>query len=157
MKNELLNIKLSDKGTIKSTELVEIINSFRELEGKSELQHNDFMKKIRKESETLKSLGLSNEGNFSLIEYTDERNRKKPCYELDKNGMFMILNSESTLVRFKTVEYINKLEEQVQLLKEEIWRQLHNRLSSIIGKECLENSRTSIQEQILLPQEQCSH
>ena len=119
MKNELLNIKLSDKGTIKSTDLVEIINSFRELEGKSELQHNDFMKKIRKESETLKSLGLSNEGNFSLIEYTDERNRKKPCYELDKNGMFMILNSESTLVRFKTVEYINKLEEQVQLLKEE--------------------------------------
>ena len=45
MKNELLNIKLSDKGTIKSTELVEIINSFRELEGKIELQHNDFMKK----------------------------------------------------------------------------------------------------------------
>ena len=47
IKNELLNIKLSDKGTIKSTELVEIINSFRELEGKSELQHYDFMKKIR--------------------------------------------------------------------------------------------------------------
>ena len=45
MKNELLNIKLSDKGTIKSTDLVKIINSFRELEGKSELQHNDFMKK----------------------------------------------------------------------------------------------------------------
>ena len=34
MKNELLNIKLSDKGTIKSTELVEIINRFRELEGR---------------------------------------------------------------------------------------------------------------------------
>ena len=66
MKNKLLNIKLSDKGTIKSTELVEIINSFRELEGKSELQHYDFMKKIRKEIETLKTLGLIGTGNFSL-------------------------------------------------------------------------------------------
>ena len=56
MKNELLNIKLSDKGTIKSTDLVKIINSFRELEGKSELQHNDFMKKIRKEIEGKESM-----------------------------------------------------------------------------------------------------
>ena len=119
MKNELLNIKLSDKGTIKSTELVEIINSFRELEGKPELQHYDFIKKIKKESEVLKALGLGNAGNFSLVEYTDKKGEKRPCYELDKNGMFMMLNSESTLVRFKTVEYINKLEEQVQLLKEE--------------------------------------
>ena len=119
MKNELLNIKLSDDGTIKSTDLVEIINSFRELEGKSELQHKDFMRKIRKEAETLETLGLGNGRNFSLIEYTDERNRKKPCYELNRYGMFQMLNSESTLVRFKTVEYINKLEEQVKLLKEE--------------------------------------
>ena len=119
MKNELLNIKLSDKGTIKSTELVEIINSFRELEGKSELQHKDFMKKIRKEIETLETLGLIGGGNFSPSSYINSQNKEQPCYELDKNGMFMMLNSESTLVRFKTVEYINKLEEQVQLLKEE--------------------------------------
>ena len=46
MKNELLNIKLSDKGTIKSTELVEIINSFRELEGKEKLLHKSFVEKI---------------------------------------------------------------------------------------------------------------
>lgn len=119
MKNELLNIKLSDKGTIKSTELVEIINNFRELEGKTELQHKSFMAKIKKESETLKTLGLGNGQNILLVEYTDKKGEKRPCYELDKNGMFMMLNSESTLVRFKTVEYINKLEEQVKLLKEE--------------------------------------
>ena len=119
MKNELLNIKLSDKGTIKSTDLVEIINSFRELEGKSELQHKDLIRKIRKESDTLKKLGLNTERNFSPSEYKDSTGRKLPCYELNRNGMFMMLNSESTLVRFKTVEYINKLEEQVQLLKEE--------------------------------------
>ena len=119
MKNELLNIKLSDKGTIKSTELVEIINSFRELEGKPELLHKSFMAKIEKELETLKTLGLRGGQNILPAKYLDKQGKERPCYELDKNGMFMILNSESTLVRFKTVEYINKLEKQVQLLKEE--------------------------------------
>ena len=66
MKNELLNIKLSDKGTIKSTELVEIINCFRQIEGGKELQHYDFIKKIRKELKILKNLGLNTEGNISV-------------------------------------------------------------------------------------------
>ena len=118
MKNELLNIKLSDKGTIKSTELVEIINSFRGLEGRKKLQHYDFYKKITKEINILKEFKIA-DGNISVSEYKDSTGRKLPCYELNRNGMFMMLNSESTLVRFKTVEYINKLEEQVQLLKEE--------------------------------------
>ena len=119
MKNELLNIKLSDKGTIKSTDLVDVINYFRFEEKKNDLSHKNFMAKIRKEIETLKILGLDSGLNFKPAKYLDKQGKERPCYELDKNGMFMILNSESTLVRFKTVEYINKLEEQVQLLKEE--------------------------------------
>ena len=71
MKNELLNIKLSDKGTIKSTELVEIINSFRELEGKSELLHKSFMAKIEKELETLKTLGLRGGQNILQVKEID--------------------------------------------------------------------------------------
>ena len=112
--------------------MVDIINQFREEEFEilkekglnkkakyTELRHNDFMTKIKKELETLKTLGLCNERNISLVEYTDKKGEKRPCYELNRYGMFIMLNSESTLVRFKTVEYINKLEEQVQLLKEE--------------------------------------
>ena len=75
MKNELLNIKLSDKGTIKSTELVDIINSFRELEGKVKLQHKSFIKKIRKEVEALKKLGLNTEQNILPSEYKDTTGR----------------------------------------------------------------------------------
>ena len=119
MKNELLNIKLSDKGTIKSTELVEIINCFRQIEGGKELQHYDFIKKIRKELKILKNLGLNTEGNISVSEYKDSTGRTLPCFELNKNGMLQMLNSESALVRFKTIEYIGNLEKQVQLLKEE--------------------------------------
>ena len=118
MKNELLNIKLSDKGTIKSTELVEIINSFRELAGRKKLQHYDFYEKITKEINILKEFKIA-DGNISVSEYKDSTGRKLPCYELNRYGMFQMLNSESTLVRFKTIEYIGNLEEQVQLLKEE--------------------------------------
>ena len=82
MKNELLNIKLSDKGTIKSTDLAEIINSFRELEGKEKLLHKSFIEKIKKEVEALKKLGLNTEQNILPSEYKDTTGRKLPCYEL---------------------------------------------------------------------------
>lgn len=67
--NKLINITLGENNTINSIDLVDIINEFRTLEGKKELQHNDFMKKIRKEVETLKTLGLDGVGNFSQSNY----------------------------------------------------------------------------------------
>ena len=105
---------------IKSTELVDIINDFRKVESETtnskyvELKHNDFLKKIRTELEILNSLGVKDEGNFSLISYTDSQNRVKPCFELNRDGMLQMLNSESALVRYKTIEYINKLESQIK-------------------------------------------
>ena len=119
MSKELTNlgVTLNKDGFITSVDLVEIINYFRNVEKKETmLQHKDFMTKIRKEIKTLESLGLD-ERNFSLISYTDKQNREKPCYLLNKDGMLIMLNSESTLVRYKTVEYINKLEEQLKQLQ----------------------------------------
>lgn len=115
MKATKLLTKLTDGGLkIKSTELVDIINQFRELEdGKAKLQHYDFYKKTKKEAETLKKLGLGNDGNFSLVEYVDAKGEKRPCYELTRDGMLQMLNSESTLVRYKTIEYINQLENTI--------------------------------------------
>ena len=77
------------------------------------------MEKIRKELETLKSLGLNTEGKISFSEYKDTTGKKNPCYELNRDGMLQMLNSESALVRFKTIEYTGNLEKQVRLLKEE--------------------------------------
>lgn len=105
---------------IKSTELVDIINDFRKVEagaiGKTytELAHYDFYKKIKKELDTLKSVGVSNDGNISEITYLDSKNRIQPCFELNRDGMLQMLNSESALVRYKTIEYINKLENQIK-------------------------------------------
>lgn len=108
-------IKVNEEVRITSMELVELINDFRKLEGrKTKLEHSDFMKKIRKELNTLKSLGLDNGGNISLVDYTDSKGEKRPCYSLNKDGMLQMLNSESTLVRFKTIEHINVLENKIK-------------------------------------------
>ena len=110
---------ITERGTILSTNLVTIINEFRKIESETneekrfiELKHRDFMKKIRKEDETLKTLGLNNERNFSLVEYIDKKGEKRPCYELNRDGMIIMLNSESAIVRYYTMEYIKKLEEK---------------------------------------------
>ena len=105
---------------IKSTELVDIINDFRKGEAEAigktytELAHYDFYKKIKKELDILKSIGVSNDGNISEIAYLDSKNRIQPCFELNRDGMLQMLNSESALVRYKTIEYINKLENQIK-------------------------------------------
>jgi phage antirepressor YoqD-like protein len=116
---EKVQLFTSEKRTIKSTELVEIINQFRLLESEAsgkkytELRHNDFMTKIKKEVETLKTLGLEGQRNFSQSSYINSQNKEQPCFELNVSGMRMMLNSESTVVRFKTEEYIEKLEKQL--------------------------------------------
>ena len=105
---------------IKSTELVDIINDFRKVESETtnskyvELRHNDFMTKIRKELDVLKSLGIGGERNFSHGSYRDKQNQERPCFELNRDGMLQMLNSESALVRYKTIGYINKLEDQIK-------------------------------------------
>ena len=127
MSKELTNlgITLNENGFITSVDLVEIINYFRAFERESgltgrlqnPLHHGDLLKKIRKEIEVLKNAGLEPEGEFAFGSYTDKQNQQRPCYLLNKDGMLMMLNGESALVRYKTVEYINKLEEELKQLQ----------------------------------------
>lgn len=118
---------ITERGTILSTNLVTIINEFRKVESEAneekrfiELKHKSLMEKIRKEDETLKTLGLNNEQNFSLVEYIDKKGEKRPCYELNRDGMIIMLNSESTIVRYYTIEYIKKLEEKLKQVTKEV-------------------------------------
>ena len=105
---------------IKSTELVDIINDFRKVESETtnsnyvELQHKSFMTKIKNELKVLESLGIGGEQNILPSTYINSQNKVQPCFELNRDGMLQMLNSESALVRYKTIEYINKLEEQVK-------------------------------------------
>lgn len=118
---------ITERNTILSTNLVTIINEFRKIESETneskkfiELKHKSLMEKIRKEVETLKILGLNNEQNFLLVEYIDKKGEKRPCYELNRDGMIIILNSESAIVRYYTMEYIKKLEEKLKEITKEV-------------------------------------
>ena len=118
---------ITERGTILSTNLVTIINEFRKVESEAneekrfiELKHKSLMEKIRKEDEILKTLGLNNEQNFLLVEYIDKKGEKRPCYELNRDGMIIMLNSESTIVRYYTMEYIKKLEEKLKQVTKEV-------------------------------------
>ena len=124
MENKLMTLTNDKELRITSVDLVDIINDFRELESNKtnkeyiKLQHKDFIRKIRKEIEVLESLNLNGERNFSPTSYIDSQNKEQPCYSLNRDGMLQMLNSESTLVRYKTIEYINDLEEENRKLKE---------------------------------------
>lgn len=100
---------------ITSVELVDLINQHRANEGnKAVLQHKNLMAKIAKEIDILKNAGISSELNFKLGSYKDKQNQERPCYSLTREGVWTLLMTESAVVRHKTMEYINKLEQKVQ-------------------------------------------
>lgn len=103
---------------VTSVQLVDVINKFREEENLSNdkrrsrpMEHKALLRKIRDELESLKTLGINDERNFAPVNYIDSKGESRPCYSLSRDGVLQILNSESALVRYKTIEYINKLEE----------------------------------------------
>lgn len=119
--NELMNNEFN----MNHVELCELINRLRVEEGnRKELAQRDFIKKIRKEVETLKTLGLEGVRNFSHSQFEDSQGKKHETFLMNRDGILQIASSESVYVRAKIIEYINalenKLKEQIpQLSKEE--------------------------------------
>lgn len=95
---------------ITSVELVELINTFRKEEGnQTEKRHSDLMTSIATEIKALDEAGIP-QRNFSLGLYKDKQNQERPCYLMNKAGALQMLNKESAVVRYKTTQYIEKLE-----------------------------------------------
>nr|WP_302597065.1 Rha family transcriptional regulator [uncultured Cellulosilyticum sp.] len=108
---------VSNEVRITSVELVEMINTFRKEEGNTvEKEHKDLLKSIRTEIEMLEKAGIKGQGNFSPSSYINKQNKQQPCYLMNKAGALQMLNKESAVVRYKTVQYIENLE---QALKEQ--------------------------------------
>ena len=122
-----------------STEVVDTINGFRAEEGnKKVLQHKSFMTSIRKEIEALKNAGVEiDEQNILLISYTDSMNREKPCYKMSKSWILQMCNKESALVRFKTQQYIealeNKLKQQQVITAEQIKQMIDEGVKAVVA------------------------
>jgi Rha family phage regulatory protein len=84
-------LKLNQK-TISSLEIAEI-------SGKA---HNDVLKSIRSMESSWKKV---NGGNFSLITYSDERNRQKPMYSLSFEESLYVASKYDDITRAKLVKH----------------------------------------------------
>ena len=62
---------------------------------------------------------IKGEQNILPSSYINSQNKEQPCFKLTRDGMLQMLNSESALVRYKTIEYINYLEEKNKRLIED--------------------------------------
>lgn len=104
---------------ITSLELVGIINEYRRAEaittGKkyTEKRHDHLITKIDNEVSVLKANNIATP-NFWESYYIGNDGAKARCYSLNRDGALEMLNSESPLVRYRTTEYINSLEKQLQ-------------------------------------------
>ena len=115
MNEEIQLLDKSEVATMTSLEVVELINNFREEEGNEVvLQHKNFMASIRNEVSSLEKAGIVNELNFKLVSYIDAKGEVRPCYKMNKAGIMQMLNKESALVRYKTQQYIEGLENRLK-------------------------------------------
>lgn len=98
--------QLTKTGVVTSLELVEEINLFRKQEGgKDNLRHDTLLAVIRDEFEEEISLQEILESN-----YTNERGRKYPMFELTKVQAVQVLARESKFVRKAIIHKLDSLE-----------------------------------------------
>lgn len=100
--------------TMTSREVCDLINQFRKEEGNDTVkEHKHLMRDIRKELEDLASAGIEGQSNFGPSSYVDSQGKEQPCYSINKAGVMSLLNKESAVVRYKTQQYIEALEQRL--------------------------------------------
>ena len=128
--NEIIKMTNEEIVTMTSLEVVELINNFRKEEGNAiKKEHKILMRDIRNEISALKEVGIVNENNFVPVNYTDAKGEERPCYKLNKAGIMQMLNKESALVRYKTQQYIEALEDR---LKQDPYENLSTEMKALL-------------------------
>lgn len=79
--------------------------------------HKNVMRDIRNET---KKLGELAHELFTESTYTNKQNKQQPCYTLTKRGAMMLALKYDAVIRFKILSYIEKLEEENELLKHRV-------------------------------------
>ena len=95
---------MNDQQIAVLSEHKEIMTSLEiaELTGKN---HAHILRDIR----NLLSQGV-NESNFGLVEYTDKKGERRPCYELTKKGCLILASGYDALLREKIINRWEELE-----------------------------------------------
>ena len=135
----LNNVKGAEEIEMLSPQVVDMINGFRAEEGNRKvLRHKDFLRSTGKEIEALKNAGVEVNGrNISLVEYTDKKGEKRPCYRMNRFWIMQMCNKESALVRFKTQQYIealeNRLKQQQVITAEQIVQMVNEAVKTAVA------------------------
>lgn len=128
--NKIMQMRNEEIVTMTSLEVVDLINKFREEEGTIVTkEHKTFMRDIRNEIEYLKKAGIEAENNFVPGSYIDKNKQERPCYKMNKAGIMQMLNKESALVRYKTQQYIEALENR---LKQDPYESLSTEMKALL-------------------------
>ena len=123
-----------DKIEMLSTEVVDLINKFRAEEGNRKvLLHKTFMASIKNEVESLENAGIRVEQNILPYSYIGKNGKTNPCYKMSKQMVMQMCNKESALVRYKTQQYIEALEQQIEQQTQMINKQYEDRLDRLEG------------------------
>lgn len=144
--NEIQNI--NGEITMTSVEVVDLINKFREEEGnKSVLKHYHFIQSIEKEIKTLENVGISTKTNFRLSSYlATDGSRSYKMYKLNKAGVMQMCNKESALVRYKTQQYIEALENRIEEQQPKVPTTYKEALQQLLA-QVEENEKLQIENQ----------
>ena len=107
------NIIPSNTVSMTSLEVVDLINRFRVEEGNTTAKRHDvLLRDIDNEVKTLKNVGISTSHNFVECSYI-KGGRSYRMYKLLKPAIMQMLNKESAVVRYKTQQYIEALEDRL--------------------------------------------
>ncbi len=112
--SEIMKMTNEEVVTMTSLEVVELINNFRKEEGNQvELLHKSFLASIDTELESLEKCKISQQ-NILPSTYINSRGKEYRCFKMNKAGIMQMLNKESALVRYKTQQYIESLENKLK-------------------------------------------
>nr|WP_195366164.1 ORF6C domain-containing protein [[Eubacterium] tenue] len=112
--SDLIKVTNEEIVTMTSVEVVNLVNKLREEEGNPvELLHKSFLASIDTELESLKKCKISQQ-NILPSTYINSRGKEYRCYKMNKAGIMQMLNKESALVRYKTQQYIEILENNLK-------------------------------------------
>ncbi len=109
----IATINFDSNNTMSSVDLLDVINTFRLEGGKTEMRHDTFMAKIREE------FGEDVAPEFSGTTIRDQglgRTREYACFNLPKDECLIMAMTESKAVRRGVVNYLNSLEQEVEVL-----------------------------------------
>ena len=143
------NLMLNNNTTMTSLEVVDLVNKLRLEEGNNKVKrHDNFIRDIDREVESLKNVGISTFLNFEESSYERE-GRKYRCYILNKAGIMQMLNKESAYVRYKTQQYIEALENKVTNQSVNPLQAIEQTLTPLLDKfSDMQNQITNMQNQL---------